>query len=116
MTTNEPFHGETATPVASLTVNTKVIEDKHPDSEDNIKQNEEKKPETLDNISSTSENVVPVMPDLMQVQMMGLKRVLLPALARLVNSQERHAGIDNAGEDIINISDTLYREDIMGIQ
>ena len=78
--------------------------------------NDEKKPETLENITFTSEDVVPVMPDLMQVQMMGLKRVLLPALARLVNSQERHAGIDNAGEDIINISDTLYREDIMGIQ
>ena len=116
MTTKEPLHGETATPVASLTVNTEGGEEKQPDTEDNITQNDEKKPETLENISFTSEDVVPVMPDLMQVQMMGLKRVLLPALARLVNSQERHAGIDNAGEDIINISDTLYREDIMGIQ
>ena len=96
----------------------------------------EKNPDTLENISFTSENMVPVLPDLMQVQMMGLQRVLLPTLARLVNTQERHAeidiaeiniagidiagmdnaGIDNAGEVIINISDTLYREDIMGIE
>ena len=69
----------------------------------------------------TPENILPVMPDLMQVKMMGLRRVLLPTLARLVNTQERHAGIDNAGIDnagevIINISDTLYREDIMDIE
>ena len=121
LTTKQPLYFETETPVATLYISTKGAEEKQPDTAKNITNVKKKNPDTLENISFTSENMVPVMPDLMQVQMMGLKRVLLPALARLVNTQERHAGIDNAeidnaGEGIINISDTLYREDIMGIE